>query len=154
MSEAQALQPFDAVVADSARDRTGVRRLLRALLHSTKGMTGAVLVGLAILAAVTAPIIAPHSPTKTSVRAKFAEPIFIDRSSEFPLGGDNLGRDTFSRILYGARASLAIGFLVMLVAAVVGSVLGAVAGFRGDSSIRSSCGRLTFNSPYRSSYWR
>ncbi|MCA9859902.1 MAG: ABC transporter permease, partial [Thermomicrobiales bacterium] len=96
-----------------------------------KGMTGAILVGLAILAAITAPVVAPHSPTKTSVRAKFAEPVFIDRSSDFLLGGDNLGRDTFSRILYGARASLAIGFLVTLVASVIGSFLGAVAGFRG-----------------------
>jgi ABC-type dipeptide/oligopeptide/nickel transport system permease subunit len=131
VSEAQTLQPFDAVVVDASSSRTGVRRLLRELLRSTKGMTGAILVGLAILAAVTAPIVAPHSPTKTSVRAKFAEPVFIDRSSDFPLGGDNLGRDTFSRILYGARASLAIGFLVTVVAAAVGSVLGAVAGFRG-----------------------
>lgn len=131
MSEVQALQPFDAAVVDLPKDRTGWRRLVRELLRSIKGMTGAVLVGLAVLAAVTAPIVAPHSPTKTSVRAKFAEPVFVDSSSEYPLGGDNLGRDTFSRILYGARASLAIGFLVTIVAATVGSVLGAIAGFRG-----------------------
>jgi ABC-type dipeptide/oligopeptide/nickel transport system permease subunit len=131
VSEVQALQPFDAAVVDLPKDRTGWRRLVRELLRSIKGMTGAVLVGLAVLAAVTAPIVAPHSPTKTSVRAKFAEPVFVDSSSEYPLGGDNLGRDTFSRILYGARASLAIGFLVTIVAATVGSVLGAIAGFRG-----------------------
>lgn len=112
-------------------DRTGVRRILRDLRRSVKGMTGAFLVGLAILAAITAPVVAPHRPTQTAVKAKFADPIFIDRSSDYPLGGDNLGRDIFSRILYGARASLAIGFLVTLVAALIGSLLGAVAGFRG-----------------------
>ncbi len=131
MSGVQIAQSVSDYDEGAPSGRTGARRLVRALLHSTKGLTGAVLVGLAILAALTAPIIAPHSPTKTSVRAKFAEPIFIDQSSDFPLGGDNLGRDTLSRILYGARASLAIGFLVTLVAAVVGSVLGALAGFRG-----------------------
>ncbi len=131
MSGAQIAQSVTGYDEGAPSGRTGARRLVRALLQSTKGMTGAVLVGLAILAAITAPIVAPHSPTKTSVRAKFAEPVFIDRSSEFPLGGDNLGRDTFSRMLYGARASLAIGFLVTLVAAVFGSVLGAIAGFRG-----------------------
>lgn len=94
-------------------------------------MTGAILVSLAILAAVTAPLIAPHSPTKQAVRAKFAEPVFADRASEYPLGGDNLGRDIASRILFGSRASLAIGFLVTLAAAIVGSIAGAFAGYRG-----------------------
>jgi ABC-type dipeptide/oligopeptide/nickel transport system permease subunit len=94
-------------------------------------LTGAVLVSLAILAAIFAPVIAPHSPTKQAVRAKFADPVFVDSSSQYPLGGDNLGRDIASRVLYGARASLAIGVLVTLAAAIVGSVLGAVAGYRG-----------------------
>ncbi|MBX3069184.1 MAG: ABC transporter permease [Thermomicrobiales bacterium] len=94
-------------------------------------MTGAILVGLAILAALSAPIVAPHQPTSQAVRGRFAEPFFLDSSTDYPLGGDNLGRDILSRVLYGARASLAICFLVTIVAAAVGSVLGAVAGFRG-----------------------
>ncbi len=110
---------------------TGWRRLLRELRHSIKGMTGAILVGLAILAALTAPIVAPHDPTDQAVRGRFAEPFFVDSSTDYPLGGDNLGRDIFSRVLYGARASLAICFLVTVVAAIVGSVLGAIAGFKG-----------------------
>jgi ABC-type dipeptide/oligopeptide/nickel transport system permease subunit len=110
---------------------TGWRRLLRELRRSVKGMTGAILVGLAILAAVTAPLIAPHDPTEQAVRGRFAEPIFVDSGTDYLLGGDNLGRDIFSRVLYGARASLAIGFLVTVVAAVIGSVLGAIAGYRG-----------------------
>ncbi|HET9660773.1 MAG TPA: ABC transporter permease [Thermomicrobiales bacterium] len=131
MSGVALAQPVVEVGSGPPSSRTGVRRLAHELLRSPKGMTGAILVGLAILAAITAPVVAPHDPTDTSVRAKFAEPVFIDRSSEFPLGADNLGRDTFSRILYGARASLAIGFLVTLVAAFAGSVLGALAGYRG-----------------------
>ncbi|CAN5703511.1 ABC transporter permease [soil metagenome] len=110
---------------------TGWRRLVRELRSSMKGMTGAILVALAILAALTAPIVAPQSPTASVVRAKFADPFFVDRSTGNLLGGDNLGRDILSRVLHGARASLAIGILVTVVAAVVGSVLGAIAGFRG-----------------------
>lgn len=131
MSDSALAVPAKEVALSVPDDRTGLRWFATQLLHSTKGMTGALLIGLAILAAITAPIVAPHSPTKTSVRAKFAEPVFIDSSSDFILGGDNLGRDTFSRILYGARASLAIGFLVMLIAAILGSILGAMAGYRG-----------------------
>jgi len=105
--------------------------LLRKLRKSVKGMTGAALVSLAILAALTAPLLAPYSPTKQTVRAKFADPIFKDSESDYILGGDNLGRDILSRILYGSRASLSIGFLVTVAAATVGSIAGGFAGYRG-----------------------
>jgi ABC-type dipeptide/oligopeptide/nickel transport system permease subunit len=135
MSQAQSVPAPASEAAASAfvvpAAPTGWRRMLRELRRSIKGMTGAILVGLAILAAVTAPVVAPHDPTTQAVRAKFAEPFFIDSSTDYPLGGDNLGRDIFSRVLYGARASLAIGFLVTIVAAIAGSVLGAIAGYRG-----------------------
>jgi ABC-type dipeptide/oligopeptide/nickel transport system permease subunit len=101
------------------------------LLRSVKGLTGAVLLALACFAAIAAPLLAPQSPTKQVVRAKFAEPALFDAESDYLLGGDNLGRDIFSRVLYGSRASLAIGFLVTAIAAVVGSILGGLAGYRG-----------------------
>jgi ABC-type dipeptide/oligopeptide/nickel transport system permease subunit len=96
-------------------------------------MTGVILLALAVLAACTAPLIAPHDPTKQVVRAKFAEPSLLDSESDYLLGGDNLGRDIFSRVLYGSRASLAIGILVTGIAAIVGSILGGLAGFRGGA---------------------
>lgn len=131
MSQAQALSTNPAPALRLPSAQSGWRQLLRKLRRSVKGMTGAILVSLAILAAITAPVISPHSPTKQTVRAKFADPIFIDSSSDYPLGGDNLGRDIASRILYGSRASIAIGFLVTVAAAVVGSIAGAIAGYRG-----------------------
>lgn len=105
--------------------------VLRRLLHSAKGLVGAVLLLLAIFAAIAAPLLAPHDPREQNVRAKFAEPKFVDPASPYPLGGDNLGRDILSRVLFGSRASLAIGILVTLIAAVVGSLLGGLAGYRG-----------------------
>lgn len=104
---------------------------LRRLLHSAKGLVGVVLLLLAIVAAVAAPVLAPHDPREQNVRAKFAEPVFVDPASPYPLGGDNLGRDILSRVLFGSRASLAIGILVTVIAAVVGSLLGGLAGYRG-----------------------
>lgn len=111
--------------------RSSARRFFSRLRRSPKGLTGAILISLAILAAITAPLVAPYSPTKQTVRAKFAKPVFVDAESDYILGGDNLGRDILSRVLYGSRASLAIGFLVTITAAVAGSIAGAFAGFRG-----------------------
>ena len=107
------------------------RRFGRALLKSGKGLFGAALLLIAIVATLAAPLLAPYDPTDQSVLAKFAEPVFIDPDSGHLFGGDNLGRDIFSRVLYGGRASLAIGVLATAIAAVVGSVLGGIAGFRG-----------------------
>ncbi len=78
-------------------------------MHSAKGLTGALLVGLAIVAAITAPVLAPHDPTEQAVRGKFAKPAIVGGNTDYVLGGDNLGRDIFSRILYGSRASLRLG---------------------------------------------
>ena len=114
------------------------RRFGHQWLHSVKGMTGAVLIGLAIVAALTAPIISPHDPTKTAARGKFAEPGIVGGNTDYWLGGDNLGRDLLSRVLYASRASLSLGLAVTIIAAVAGSLLGALAGYRGgiiDTSI-------------------
>ena len=107
------------------------RRFGHQLLHSVKGMTGAVLIGLAIIAALTAPVVSPHEPTKTAARGKFAEPGIVGGNTNYWLGGDNLGRDLLSRVLYASRASLSLGLAVTVIAAVAGSLLGALAGYRG-----------------------
>jgi ABC-type dipeptide/oligopeptide/nickel transport system permease subunit len=104
--------------------------LFRRLFGSAKGMTGAFLVGLAVFAAVFAPIISPHSPSEQMVSGKFAKPWFQDRETPYLLGGDNLGRDILSRTIYGSRASLALGISVTVIAAIVGSILGMIAGFQ------------------------
>ncbi|MEA2511128.1 MAG: peptide/nickel transport system permease protein [Thermomicrobiales bacterium] len=133
MSQAQGIGtlavPTASPVAFTGKSRW--RQFLRQLVRSPKGLTGAILVGLAIFAAITASVVSPHDPTEQAVRGKFAKPALLGYESDYLLGGDNLGRDIFSRILYGSRASLAIGFLVTALAAVVGSILGGIAGFRG-----------------------
>src|SRR5690606_38023754 len=80
------------------------------------------------LAALLAPLIAPHDPIAIGdlVRTGFLAP-----SREYWLGTDRFGRDVLSRILYGARISLSIGFVATAISVTVGLLLGAVAGYLG-----------------------
>jgi len=88
-------------------------------------MGGCVLIGLALLA-VTAPWLAPHDPLRITVSDALLPP-----SATYPLGTDQLGRDVLSRLLYGARISLVIGIIAVGIAVLVGTSVGAIAGFYG-----------------------
>ncbi len=85
----------------------------------------AVFVAVALLA-IFAPLIAPHDPLEQNILYRLKPP-----SAEYRMGTDYYGRDTFSRLLYGARISLVIGLLAIGAAMVIGSLIGLVAGFRG-----------------------
>ncbi len=97
--------------------------LLRLLRHKAF-LVGLVLFGFVVLIAVFADLIAPSDPARMAIRNRFKPPSF-----EHPLGTDNLGRSQLSRIVYGARLSLAIGFAVVILNAVFGVMLGAAAGY-------------------------
>ncbi len=110
----------------------GVRRLLGDLWASKKGTVGALIVLLLLFTAAFAPVLAPVDPTKQSPRDKWVPPALTTRGSwAHPFGTDNLGRDVLSRVIYGARVSVSAGFLVILVAATFGSLMGALAGYFG-----------------------
>jgi peptide/nickel transport system permease protein len=85
-----------------------------------------------ILAAAFAPILSPHDPTEQSLLARLQGPAWAEGGdASYPLGTDHLGRDLLSRLLYGARISLAIGFFAVLIGATLGSIAGMVAGYFG-----------------------
>jgi len=87
-----------------------------------------------VLMAVFAPLIAPHDPYAQSLDARMIPPAFVDAERSDPahlLGTDNLGRDYLSRLIYGARISLLIGFFTMLVSGTIGTALGVAAGYFG-----------------------
>src|SRR4051794_39243758 len=98
---------------------------MRRLLHNPLAMTGLVVLSIAVLAAVFAPLLAPYGPNDAHFDARFVPP----GTSGYLLGTDALGRDILSRVLYGARASLVVGVLSVLLALVVGVPLGLVAGY-------------------------
>lgn len=79
-----------------------------------------------IIAAVFAPFIATHDVTVQNLSMRFASP-----SAEHWFGTDSLGRDIFSRVVYGARISLQVGVTVVLVSGLIGIFIGAIAGFYG-----------------------
>jgi peptide/nickel transport system permease protein len=93
---------------------------------------GLALVGLVLLAALTADWLAPFDPMRNNFRARLGAP-----SATHWFGNDSYGRDILSRVLHGARLSLAIGAAVTLLVAVFGTMIGALAGYfdRADSPL-------------------
>jgi len=91
------------------------------------GLVGLSLAGLALAAAVLAPWVAPHDPAASDFAVSLKPP----GTPGHPFGTDQLGRDLFSRVLHGARIALFIGICTVLVTAVVGGLLGLLAGFFG-----------------------
>jgi peptide/nickel transport system permease protein len=106
--------------------------MARAFLLSRTATLGALIFGVFCLVAVLAPFLAPHDPAHQNLERRLAPPIGLGlngASSEHPLGNDNLGRDILSRLLVGSRVSLVVGISTILLASVVGSLVGAAAGF-------------------------
>jgi peptide/nickel transport system permease protein len=93
---------------------------------------GAVFVALLIVMALAAPLIAPADPIRQSLRGRLAAPTLSGADGKAHLlGTDHLGRDVFSRVIYGARVSLLVGFAAVVVGGLLGATLGLLAGFRG-----------------------
>ncbi len=122
-----------AAVAESAAaprelgrraERPGWERLLRSLLANPPAAASAVFLIAVVLAAIFAPLLTPYDPTFLDPAVRLQGP-----SAEHPLGTDDLGRDVFSRIVYGGRVSLAIGVGVTIASALLGSVLGLLSGY-------------------------
>src|SRR5687767_2545263 len=110
-----------AVALPRARQRT--RRFV---------VAGGVFVLLLAAVAVAAPWVAPRDPTRQSLRARLKPPGWEAPDGRIhALGTDHLGRDIASRVIYGARVSLIVGFAAVVVGGVIGATLGILAGFRG-----------------------
>jgi peptide/nickel transport system permease protein len=93
---------------------------------------GAAIVGLVVVAAVAAPLLATTDPIEQDLSAALKPPFWLeDGSFAHPLGTDHLGRDVYSRLVYGARVSLTISVLAALLGAAVGVAAGLAAGYLG-----------------------
>lgn len=90
---------------------------------------GLVVIVLFILMAVLAPLISPYEYAKQDLTSTYQTP-----NLQHLLGTDNLGRDMLSRIIYGARISLIIGFSSILISMIIGGILGCIAGFYGGKT--------------------
>jgi peptide/nickel transport system permease protein len=89
-------------------------------------MFGAIIVIILILTAIFGPYLAPYDPNEQDFSTRFSGPTWAH-----PLGTDDFGRDTLSRIMQGARVSLQVGIIAVSIAGTVGTLLGLVAGYAG-----------------------
>jgi peptide/nickel transport system permease protein len=90
------------------------------------------IIALFALAAIFADVIAPHDAQVGSLSARFRPPAWVQGgSAEFLFGTDHLGRDVLSRLIYGARVSMVVGFTAVIVAGVLGTTLGILSGYLG-----------------------
>ncbi len=100
--------------------------MIKRFLHCPRAVTGAVLTLILLSGAVFAPWLAPHDPYEQCLVNAFMPP-----SPEYPMGTDDFGRCTFSRVLWGGRISLTAGIATTLISAFIGVPLGLIAGFAG-----------------------
>jgi ABC-type dipeptide/oligopeptide/nickel transport system permease subunit len=136
-------------VEQTFRDR--VAYYGRFLWRDKSGVIGLLMFLTVVVAAVFAPYIAPYGPLEQNLKESKVPPVWSEEGSwDHILGTDNLGRDIFSRLVYGARVSLTVAFFGVLIAASMGLIIGAIAGYMGgriDSSIMSII-NLILSLPY------
>jgi peptide/nickel transport system permease protein len=107
-------------------------KLGRSLRANRAGLLGLVCLAAILLAAVCAPWLAPHDPTEQELELRLLPPAWTaEGNPAYWLGSDHLGRDILSRVIYGARVSIVVGFTSVALSLLIGAVLGLVAGYWG-----------------------
>ncbi len=126
---------ISGLLVDEEDDR-GIRARLwyiwRLLWRDKSGLIGLLVFLTIIFSALFAPLLAPHDPLKQDLIVSRQPPAWVEEgTAEHILGTDNLGRDIFSRIIYGSRVSVMVGFLGVSMAFTLGIIIGLIAGFKG-----------------------
>lgn len=116
----------------------GARRLSRQIWQAGPALVAGLALGLILVTAILAPLIAPHDPQDQDIVGRnLLPPGFLNGGhSGYPLGTDALGRDLLSRIMYGARISLLVGVVAVVVSGTLGISLGLVSGYYGGRADR------------------
>jgi peptide/nickel transport system permease protein len=118
----------DEVLGIAAESVSPGRMVVRRFLRHRAAVVAAIVLTLLILAAVLAPWITPYEANE---RVAESGALLLPPSSDYWFGTDAIGRDLFSRIIWGGRISLFIGISVAISAALIGTIIGAVAGYTG-----------------------
>jgi len=119
--------PVEAAdIAIGKTHSTVAQGLIRFCKRKPLGAVGGAILVLLVLVAVLAPVVAPHDPYQPNAAAIYAVP-----GSTYPLGADEAGRDVMSRLCYGARISLYVSLLSVLIGITIGSLLGILSAYLG-----------------------
>src|SRR5262245_20199085 len=113
---------FSALGTKAARSLWG--DALRQLARNRAAVAGLIVFALIIAMAILAPVLAPYSPVKLNPGDSLTPP-----GRQYWMGTDSFGRDELSRIIYGSRISVEMGFVAVLIAVIGGSILGLVSGY-------------------------
>ena len=110
------------------------------LLKNRGSVAGMIAVGIFALVAIFASVLAPHNALTIYPNNSYRAPFWVQSDDptvagnlDFPLGTDGLGRDVLSRAIYGARTSLIVGFIPMILIITIGTIVGLIAGFFGGT---------------------
>jgi ABC-type dipeptide/oligopeptide/nickel transport system permease subunit len=104
----------------------------RLLWRDKSGLLGVIIFLLLTISALFAPAIAPYDPLEQHLKDSKMPPAWAEGGSwDYPLGTDSLGRDMLSRVIYGSRVSLTVGFFGVLIAGSLGMTVGLIAGYVG-----------------------
>lgn len=130
MSASKPVPPLPAILPPGTlrapRRTTYSIEFIRSVLRNRLAALGVLIVGALLLAALGAPWLAPYDPEE-----QFAADARKPPSAQYLFGTDTIGRDNFSRILYGTRVSLVVGVASMVIAALLGVTIGLLAGYYG-----------------------
>jgi peptide/nickel transport system permease protein len=115
------------MMKDTRKPLSDRQRTIRRLLRNPRIVWGGLVIIALVFGAVFAPALSSKDPLKQNLLSRLKSPEGF--SGNYPLGADSLGRDIFSRILYGARISLLVGFLTVIISGALGVILGLFAGY-------------------------
>jgi len=136
----ETLQATDLQRQFAVRKPTSLwRDAWRRLLRNRGSIVGMVIIGFLALVAIFAPVLAPHAPMQIYQDNTYRQPVWVNLPDDpahtgdprFLLGTDTIGRDVLSRVIYGARTSMAVGFIPMILILLIGTTVGMLAGFAG-----------------------
>ena len=113
-----------ATTASAAQSASFWQTTRRRLLRHPVGRIGLIIVALLIFVGIFGPLLSPYDPNAIDFTNRFSPPTL-----SHPLGTDDFGRDTLSRVIHGARISLLVGVIAVSIAGTVGSFLGLIAGY-------------------------
>jgi len=127
-----------AIAKLNVRGRSPWQEAWGRFLRNKASIIGLVIVVVFLLITALASVIAPHSPLQLNSGKGFLPPAWVEKSStgktgqrDFLLGTDTLGRDVLSRVMYGSRVSMMVGFVPTIIIILVGTIVGMAAGYYG-----------------------
>jgi peptide/nickel transport system permease protein len=125
-------EPMSVAEPGAAKPQSLRQQFFRRLVRSKIALVASFVFLVVTLAAIFAPLIAPNDPTSLALIRRLKAPGFVDSAGkEYWLGTDTIGRDVYSRLVYGARISLVVGLSAVLVSGTVGVLFGLISGFFG-----------------------